>query len=321
MGGISEALASATRERGGEIRLEAPARKILVDGGRARGVVLVDGTEIPCPIVVSGCDPSVTFLDLIDPAVLPAEFRESVARIDYSSASLKINVALEELPDFRALPGAHPSPHYRGTIHIAPTMDYIEQAYDDVKYDRPSRNPVIEATIPSVVDPTVAPRGLHLMSMFTQYFPYRPREGTLEDAKTAFADRCFDIMNDYAPNFRRSVIARQVLAPRDIEERFGLTGREHLSGCDDAGSTFFLRPIAGYADYRTPLKGLYLCGAGDTSRRRRDGRVRVQRGPRDPPGCLGRTIHEHTNGSRTGGAAGRCGAAGGVGPPSPARSA
>ena len=261
MGGISEALASATRERGGEIRLEAPVRKILVDGGRARGVVLADGTEIPCPIVVSGCDPSVTFLDLIDPAVLPDEFRESVARIDYSSASLKINVALEEVPDFRALPGAHPSPHHRGTIHIAPTMDYIEQAYDDVKYDRPSRNPVIEATIPSVVDPTVAARGLHLMSMFTQYFPYQPCEGTLEDAKTAFADRCFDIMNEYAPNFRRSVIARQVLAPRDIEERFGLTGGNIFQGAMTPDQLFFLRPIAGYADYRTPLKGLYLCGA------------------------------------------------------------
>ena len=261
MGGISEALARAAREHGVEIRLSAPVRKILVEGGRARGVVLADGTEIPCPTVVSGCDPAVTFLELIDPAVLSAEFLESVARIDYSSASLKINVALSELPDFRALPGAHPSPHHRGTIHIAPTMDYIEQAYDDAKYDRPARNPVIEATIPSVVDPTVAPDGLHLMSMFTQYFPYRPREGTLEDAKNAFADRCFEIMNEYAPNFRRSVVARQVLAPKDIKDRFGLTGGNIFQGAMTPDQLFFLRPIPGYADYRTPVRGLYLCGA------------------------------------------------------------
>src|SRR5262249_25838182 len=211
---------------------------------------------------------SVTFLELIDPAVLPGDFRESVARIDYASASLKINVALSEVPDFRALPGARPGPHHRGTIHIAPAMEYIEQAYDDVKYDRPSRNPVIEATIPSAVHPTVAPTGLYLMSMFTQYFPYRPREGTLEDAKTAFADRCFDIMNEYAPNFRRSVIARQVLAPTDIEERFGLTGGNIFQGAMTLDQLFFLRPLAGYSGYPAPLPGLYLLGAAPPPRGR-----------------------------------------------------
>ena len=261
MGGISNALAAAARERGAEIRVNAEVRKILVKDGRASGVALADGTEIQSPVVVSGCDPAVTFLHLIDPAALPAEFVEAVGRIDYSSASLKINVALSELPDFRALPGAHAAPQHRGTIHIAPTMDYIEQAYDDVKYDRPARNPVIEATIPSAVDPTVAPRGLHLMSMFTQYFPYRLREGSLEEAKEAYADRCFEIMTEYAPNFRRSVIARQVLAPKDIEERFGLTGGNIFQGAMTLDQLFFLRPVPGYADYRTPVKGLYLCGA------------------------------------------------------------
>jgi phytoene dehydrogenase-like protein len=240
--------------------VNAEVRKILVRDGRAAGVALADGTEIRSPVIVSGCDPAVTFLKLVDPAALPGEFLQAVRRIDYSSASLKINVALSELPEFRALPGA-PGPHHRGTIHIAPTMDYIEQAYDDAKYDRPARNPVIEATIPSAVDPTVAPNGLHLMSMFTQYFPYRPREGTLEDAKEAFADRCFQIMNEYAPNFRRSVIARQVLAPKDIEDRFGLTGGNIFQGAMTPDQLFFLRPIPGYADYRTPVKGLYLCGA------------------------------------------------------------
>jgi len=261
MGGISNALAAAARERGAEIRVNAEVRKILVKDGRARGVALADGTEIQSPVIVSGCDPDVTFLKLIEPGALPREFLEAVRRIDYSSASLKINLALSEVPDFRALPGARPGPQHRGTIHIAPTMDYIEQAYDDVKYDRPARNPIIEATIPSAVDPTVAPRGLHLMSMFTQYFPYRLREGSLQEAKEAYADRCFEIMNEYAPNFRRSVIARQVLAPKDIEDRFGLTGGNIFQGAMTLDQLFFLRPVPGYADYRTPVKGLYLCGA------------------------------------------------------------
>src|SRR5262245_9214341 len=217
MGGITQALAAAARERGAEIRCNAEVARILVAAGRARGVVLADGTEVPAPVVVSGCDARVTFLNLVESGELPSDFLDGVRRIDYSSASFKINVALRELPDFRALPGADPGPQHRTTIHIAPDLDYIEQAYDDVKYDRPSRHPVIEVTIPSAVDDTVAPAGLHLMSMFVQYFPYRLREGSLEQAKRAFADRCFDIMDEYAPNFRRSVIARHVMAPSDIE--------------------------------------------------------------------------------------------------------
>jgi len=261
MGGISNALAAAARERGAEIRASAEVGKILVKNGCAWGVALADGREFQSSVVVSGCDPHVTFLKLIDADAVPDEFLEAVRRIDYSSASLKINVALSEVPDFRALPGNRPGPQHRGTVHIAPTMDYIEQAYDDVKYDRPARNPVIEATIPSAVDGTVAPKGLHLMSMFTQYFPYRLREGSLEKEKEAYADRCFEIMNEYAPNFTRSVIARQVLAPKDMEDRFALTGGNIFQGAMTLNQLFFMRPVPGYADYRTPVKGLYLCGA------------------------------------------------------------
>jgi phytoene dehydrogenase-like protein len=261
MGRISEALAAAAREYGADIRVNAEVRKILVKDGRVQGVALADGTEIPGAVVASGCDLSVTFLQLVDRVALPEDFLESVRQVDYSSASLKINVALRELPNFRALPGVEAGPQHRGTIHIAPTMDYIEQAYDDVKHDLPSRNPVIEATLPSAVDPTVAPEGLHLMSMFTQYFPYHVQGSSLEDAKEAYADRCFDIMSEYAPNFRRSVIARQVLAPKDIEERYGLTGGNIFQGAMTLDQLFFLRPLPGYADYRTPIKGLYLCGA------------------------------------------------------------
>jgi phytoene dehydrogenase-like protein len=261
MGSLSTALAAAARAYGAQVRVQAEVRRILVRDGRVRGVALADGTEIPAAVVVSSCDPRVTFVGLLDPAVLPPNFRADIARIDFSSASLKINVALSELPSFIARPGTDPGPQHRGTVHIAPTLDYIEQAYDAVKYDQPSPNPVLEITLPSAVDPTVAPPGCHLMSMFTQYFPYRVREGSLADAREAYADRCFAILDAYAPNFRRSVIARQVLAPQDIEARFGLTGGNIFQGAMTLDQLFCLRPLPGYADYRTPVRGLYLCGA------------------------------------------------------------
>src|SRR5436309_7920879 len=151
--------------------------------------------------------------------------------------------------------------HLRGTIHIAPTLDYMEQAYDDAKYGRPSANPILECTIPSVVDSTLAPPGRHVMSFFVQYAPYQLRNGGWDQEKDRFADRCFDILNEYAPNFKRSVIDRQVLSPLDLERRFGLTGGNIFQGAMTLSQLFFLRPLPGYADYRAPIKGLYLCGA------------------------------------------------------------
>src|SRR5437773_2218001 len=174
-----------------------------------------------------------------------------------------INVALSELPAFRAVRNGSlpPNAHLRGTIHIAPTLDYMEQAFDDAKYGRPSANPILECTIPSVVDSTVAPPGKHVMSFFVQYAPYQLRDGGWDQVKDAFADRCFDILDQYAPNFKRSVIARQVLSPLDLERRFGLTGGNIFQGAMTLTQLFFLRPLPGYADYRAPIKGLYLCGA------------------------------------------------------------
>jgi phytoene dehydrogenase-like protein len=261
MGGISNAIAAAARERGAEIRCNATVARILTNEGRVRGVALTDGTEFAASRVASNVDAHVTFLKLMNTAELPAEFVAAVRSIDYSAASLKINVALSELPDFRALPGNQPGPQHRGTIHISPTLDYIEQAFDDAKYGRPSQSPILECTIPSVVDPTVSPPGQHLMSMFVQYAPSTLRHGSWDDAKEAFADRCFDILSEYAPNFRHSVIHRQVLSPLDLERRFGLTGGNIFQGAMTLGQLFFLRPVAGYANYRTPIRGLYLCGA------------------------------------------------------------
>jgi phytoene dehydrogenase-like protein len=262
MGGISNAIASAARERGAEIRTNAEVARIAVRNGEASGVVLKDGTELRARRVASGVDAHVTFLKLVDSGQLPEEFVAAVRAIDYSSASLKINVSLSELPDFKAAAGTQPGPHHRGTIHISPTMDYIERAYDNAKYGCPSEYPIIEATIPSVLDDTLAPPGKHVMSMFTQYFPYKLASGlSLQEEKEKYAERCFDLMNEYAPNFRRSVIGRQVLSPADLERRFGLTGGNIMQGTMSLSSLSFMRPVPGYADYRTPVRGLYMCGA------------------------------------------------------------
>ncbi len=263
MGGISNALAAAARVHGAELRVNAPVAKILTRGGRVTGVALEDGTEFRAPRVASNADAHVTFLQLVDERDLEPAFVRAVRDIDYSSASLKINVALAELPDFIAVKGGDlpPHAHLRGTIHIAPTLDYMERAYDDAKYGRPSADPILECTIASVVDGTVAPPGRHVMSFFVQYAPYQLRNGTWDAVKDQFADRCFDILNEYAPNFKRAVIDRQVLSPLDLERRYGLTGGNIFQGAMTLPQLFFLRPLPGYADYRSPIKGLYLCGA------------------------------------------------------------
>ena len=261
MGGLTQALAAAARDLGATIRCNAEVARVLVHDGAAVGVALTGGDEYHAPIVASNADARVTFLRLLDPRALPEAFVAAVERISYESASLKINVALSELPSFRVLPGTAPGPHHRGTIHICPDQDYIERAFDDAKYGRPSSRPVLECTIPSVVDSTVAPPGHHLMSMFVQYAPYTLREGSWDDLREVFADRCFDLLDEYAPNFKRSVLARQVLTPLDLERVFNLTGGNIFQGAMTPSQLFAFRPVPGYARYRTPIKGLYLCGA------------------------------------------------------------
>jgi phytoene dehydrogenase-like protein len=261
MGGLTQALAAVARDLGADIRCDAEVARILVRDGRAVGVALGSGDEFHAPIVASNADARVTFLRLLERSALPEAFVADVERISYASGSLKINVALGELPRFRALPGTAPGPQHRGTIHICPDPDYIERAFDDAKYGRPSAEPVLECTIPSAVDETVAPPGRHLMSMFVQYAPYELREGSWDDLGEAFADRCFDLVDEYAPNFKRAVLARQVLTPLDLERVFNLTGGNIFQGAMTPGQLFAFRPVPGYARYRTPLAGLYLCGA------------------------------------------------------------
>lgn len=261
MGALTQALAQAARDLSVTIRCEAEVSRILIKDGKAAGVALTNGDEFKAPVVASNADAHVTFTRLLDPKRLPDDFVQAVRRIDYSSASLKINLALSELPNFHACPGIEPGPQHRGTIHICPDLEYIERAYDDAKYGRPSDRPILECTIPSVVDPSVAPPDSHLMSMFVQYAPYSLRAATWDHLRERFADRCVDLLTEYAPNFKASIIARQVLTPLDLERTFGLTGGNIFQGAMTLNQLFCFRPVPGYADYRTPIAGLYLCGA------------------------------------------------------------
>jgi phytoene dehydrogenase-like protein len=262
MGGLTQALAKAANDLGVEVRTETEVAKILTKNGAVSGVALANGDDFHAKMVASNVDCNVTFNKLLDGADIPPAFREAVDRISYESASAKINVALERLPSFTALPGHDPGPQHRGTVHLCPDQDFIERAYDDAKYGRPSAEPVVECTMPSSVDATVAPSGKHIMSMFVQYAPYDVKNGEWNDAtKGEFADRCFDIVERYAPGFKESIIDRQILTPRDLEATFNLTGGNIFQGAMNLDKLFMFRPVPGYAGYKMPLKGLYLCGS------------------------------------------------------------
>lgn len=262
MGGLTQALASAARDLGVEIRTNTEVSKINVTDGKVSGVTLSDGVELATLRVASGVDCNVTFNHLLDASDVPADFLEAIRRIDYSSASMKINVALSSLPSFTSCPGSEPGPQHHGTVHLVPDQDFIERGYDDAKYGRPSSDPIVEMCLPSAVDPSVAPPGQHLASMFVQYAPYALADGPWTGArKDAFADRCFEIVEQYAPGFRASVIDRQVLSPVDLEQTFNLTGGNIFQGSMALHQLFMFRPVPGFAGYRMPVRGLYLCGA------------------------------------------------------------
>jgi len=263
MGGLSQSLEKAAKGLGVDIRCDAEVAKLLIKDGVVTGVALANGDEFHAKKVASNVDCRLTFTKFMDPRLLPPDFAEAVERIDYSSASLKINLALSELPNFTALPGAGPGPQHRGTVHLCPDQDYIERAYDDAKYGRPSQHPVVECTMPSSVDSSIVPPGKHLMSMFVQYAPYKLKEGTWDDAavRDSFVDRCIDVVQQHAPNFRQSILHRHVLTPLDLERTFNLTGGSIFQGAMTLNQLFMFRPVPGYASYRTPIRGLFLCGS------------------------------------------------------------
>jgi len=260
MGAISESIAQSARVKGAEIRVNAPVQRITVNGGRVRGVVLDSGEEIEAPIVASNLDPHVTFLKLMGEGDLDPDFRKSIQRFRIEGTSLKINLALSGVPDFKALPGA--GPQHRATMHICPSIEYIERAWDDAKYGRPSERPLLEMTMPTMYDPALAPPGHHIMGIFIQYAPYTLKGLKWDDIREPYGDHVIDLIQEYAPNFRSTVVNRQVLSPLDLERRFGITGGNIFHGEMSLDQMFVMRPVAGWARYRMPVGGLYLCGSG-----------------------------------------------------------
>jgi phytoene dehydrogenase-like protein len=258
-GSISNAIAAAAREAGVEIRSGVEVSRILVRSGRAQGVVLKNGDEIAARLVVSSVDPRLTFLRFVDPRVLPDEFVEDVSRYKFRGSSAKVNLALDALPDFTSLPG--PGPHLRGAISISPSVDYMERAYDEAKYGQYSRRPYMDIVIPSLTDPSVAPPGKHVMSCFVQYAPYHLKEGTWDEQREAFGDTVINTLADYAPNLRNIVLHRQVVTPLDLEREWGLSEGNIFQGELTLEQLFFLRPAPGWAQYKTPLRNLYMCGS------------------------------------------------------------
>ncbi len=258
-GAISNAIAGAARELGVEIRTEAPVAKVLMNNGQARGVVLDNGDEIRCDVVSSSLDPRLTFIKMVGKEHLPADFVEDVNRYKFRGSSGKVNLALSGLPNFTCLPGE--GRHLRGAISISPSVEYMERAYDDAKYGRYSRRPYIDMVIPTLTDPSVAPPGKHIMSCFVQYAPYHLKEGTWDQKREEFGDTVVDTISEYAPNLRSLILHRQVLTPLDIETMFGLSEGNIFQGELTLEQLFFLRPAPGWAQYRTPVRSLYMCGS------------------------------------------------------------
>jgi len=265
MGGVTQALAASARARGAEIRTNARVERIITNNDLATGVVLEGGEEIRARALASNADPKRTFLKLLDPSCLDPEFLAAVRVLKMQGCCMKINLALDGLPDFRCLPGSSLAPHHKTTLHICPTLEYIERAYDDSKYGRPSQQPMLEITLPTTYDSSLAPPGKHLMNIFLQYTPYSLSPQCARDwhsLKESYADHVMDMIEEYAPGFKDRILHRHILSPLDLEEQYGLTGGNIFHGDMSVDQLYFLRPVPGWAKYRTPIRGLYLCGSG-----------------------------------------------------------
>jgi phytoene dehydrogenase-like protein len=262
-GGVSAAIASAARAAGAEVRAASPVARIETKGGRAVGVVLESGEEIAAGAVVSSADVRRTMIDLLEPGTLPAEYEREVRRYKFRGSSGKVNLALEGLPHFTAAPDSGSTEHLRGAISFSPSVDYMERAYDDAKYGRFSRHPYIDMIIPTLVDPSMAPPGKHVVSCFVQWAPYYLAEGEpdWDHQREAFGDAVVDTIAERAPDIRSLILHRQVLTPLDLERELGLTEGNIFQGELSLEQLFFSRPVPGWARFRTPVDGLWLCGS------------------------------------------------------------
>lgn len=263
MGAITQAMARSAAGRGAVIRLGAAVAAVTVENGRAVGVVTEAGETLRGSAIVSNLNPKLLYLRLIDPAVLPQDFRERIAQWRCGSGTFRMNVALAELPDFTCLPGRSQADHHSAGIILAPTLGYMEQAYFDARTLGWSRQPIVEMVIPSTLDDSLAPPGRHVASLFCQHVaPELPNGESWDAHRERVADLMIETVNRYAPNFKAAVLGRQILSPLDLERTFGLIGGDIFHGALQLDQMFSARPMLGYGNYRGPLAGLYMCGAG-----------------------------------------------------------
>jgi phytoene dehydrogenase-like protein len=262
MGSLSEAIARSARSFGAQIVTGSGVSKITVNDGTASGVELEDGTKISSKYVLSNADPKQTFFRLVGRDNIDPSFAKSLEKIKDEGCVVKVNAALEELPDFRALPGKTLGPQHRGIASVGPSVEYCEKAFDDAKYGKPSEHPFLRTVFHSTNDPDLAPAGKQTMSIFAQYFPYNLAKGSWDERKEEVGDNIIETLNEYAPNLKKSIIHREVITPLDMERQFSLPKGNifHMEITPD--QMFFFRPVAGWASYKTPIKNLYLCGSG-----------------------------------------------------------
>jgi phytoene dehydrogenase-like protein len=262
-GGVSNAIGSAARAAGAEIRCETTVGSLLVEGDRVTGVALEDGEELRADVVLSSLDARQTFLKLTPKGALDRSFTEGVERFRFRGSSGKVNLALDALPEFTAMPNSVTTEHLRGAMSFSPSVDRMEQAYDDAKYGRPSRRPYIDMILPTMVDPSMAPPGKHVMSCFVQYAPYHLADGAVWDdkARDAFGENVIDTIEERVPNIRDIILHKQVLTPLDMEETFGLSEGNIFQGELSLEQLFFNRPVPGWAGFKTPLRSLWMCGS------------------------------------------------------------
>src|SRR2546427_804545 len=259
---LAPPVSPADRHYGAQIRTNAEVSRIVTDDGRAVGVTLADGTQVDARVVLSNADPKRTFLRLVRAEDLPVEFTRAIARIRFESSSFKLHLALRELPDFRAVPGTTVQAHHKTIIDLAPSMDYLERAYDDAKRGRPSRDPFLEFVIESANDPTAAPPGMHTLTVSAKFAPFDLANGSWETESSRFADRIIETLGQYASNISRAIVATHWRSPLTMETEYGLTRGDVFHGASLPYQMFSFRPIPGWSSDRTPVPGLYLCGAG-----------------------------------------------------------